>query len=269
MTESCYRGSDGVGAAAGDARGVGRRGRAGRAAGEALVRSVYLEHGGAVLAYTTRLLGGDRAAAEDVVQEVLLRAWRNPDFTVAAGSTRGWLLTVARNLVIDRHRARGRRPAEVIGEAYRPPVGRDIGDQVVDAMLITGVIGRLSPEHRQVLVELYYNDRSVAETAEHLGLAPGTVKSRAYYALRALRGMLAEPEGQGARTGVPGAVGGAISGSAAGGRGKPAGRPVAVAGPGGPAAVRSRIAARCSPAGPRLASATARSLSRRPGQPAP
>src|ERR671917_1513976 len=80
---------------------------------EALVHAVYSEHGRAMLAYATRLLG-DRAAAEDVVQEALIRAWRHPEvLTNGKGSIRGWLLTVVRNLVTDRQRARAARPAEV------------------------------------------------------------------------------------------------------------------------------------------------------------
>jgi len=45
----------------------------------------------------------------------------------------------------------------------------------------------LSPEHRAVLVETYYHGASVAQAAKTLGIPPGTVKSRTYYALRALR----------------------------------------------------------------------------------
>src|ERR1700710_1014428 len=73
---------------------------------EALIRSLYAEHGRSVLAYATRLTG-DRAAAEDGVQETLVRAWKHADKLVEGhGSVRGWLLTVARNIVTDRARAR-------------------------------------------------------------------------------------------------------------------------------------------------------------------
>jgi len=50
----------------------------------------------------------------------------------------------------------------------------------------------LTPAHRQVLVECFYRGRSVADAAARLGIPPGTVKSRTYYALRALRLVLAE-----------------------------------------------------------------------------
>lgn len=90
------------------------------AADEALIRSLYEEHGRALLAYATRLTG-DRAAAEDVVQETLVRAWRHPDALVnGKGSVRGWLLTVARNLVTDRVRARAARPQEVAESPATP-----------------------------------------------------------------------------------------------------------------------------------------------------
>lgn len=87
---------------------------------EALVRALYEEHGRALLAYATRLTG-DRAAAEDVVQETLIRAWRHPDALLnGKGSVRGWLLTVARNIITDRHRARAARPTEVAESTAAP-----------------------------------------------------------------------------------------------------------------------------------------------------
>src|SRR6266511_3640521 len=82
-------------------------------ADEALVRSLFAEHGRAMLGYATHLTR-ERAAAEDVVQEALVRAWRHPDSLVnGKGSVRGWLLTVVRNIVTDQIRARNARAIEV------------------------------------------------------------------------------------------------------------------------------------------------------------
>src|SRR5581483_6704256 len=78
------------------------------------LRALYAEHAGPLLGYALRLLHGDRSAAEDVVQETLLRAWTHPEaMDPSRGSPRNWLFTVARNLVIDAIRARKTRPAEV------------------------------------------------------------------------------------------------------------------------------------------------------------
>lgn len=168
------------------------RARAQDAADEALVRAVYAEHGRALLAFTTRLLG-DRAAAEDVVQETLVRAWQHPDvLTNGRGSVRGWLFTVARNLVTDRVRAQRARPAEVAEEAAVPPLTGDHADRVVDALTVLPALERLSPDHREVLAQVYFAGRSLPEAAQVLGVPTGTVKSRSYYALRALRAALTQ-----------------------------------------------------------------------------
>ena len=122
---------------------------------EALVHAVYSEHGRAMLAYATRLLG-DAAAAEDVVQEALVRAWRNPDvLTNGKGSTRGWLLTVVRNLVIDRVRAKAARPTEVAESPRRPPVQRDHAEPSRPRSRSERRCEELSEDHRGVLEQLY------------------------------------------------------------------------------------------------------------------
>ncbi len=158
-----------------------------QASDEALIRELYSEHGRSLLAYATRLLG-DRGAAEDVVQETLVRAWRHARVLVEEkGSVRGWLLTVTRNIIIDRARARSARPIEGAEPPAPPPVEHDPADSVVNSMVVLNALDHLSAEHREVLVELYYRGRTVTEAAQVLGIPAGTVKSRSYYALRAMR----------------------------------------------------------------------------------
>lgn len=159
---------------------------------EALLRALLDEHGRALLGYATRLTG-DRALAEDVVQETLLRAWRHAgSLDPARGSLRPWLFTVARHVVVDLIRARGARPPEVGGDVLAAvAVGDDI-DRAVETWTVAAALDALTPEHRAVLIETYYRGSSVAQAAQRLGIPPGTVKSRAFYALRELRLRLQE-----------------------------------------------------------------------------
>ncbi len=66
------------------------------------------------------------------------------------------------------------------------PIG-DTSEQVVNRHLVAAALSWLTQEHRDVLRECYFLGSSVALAAHALGIAPGTVKSRTYYALRALR----------------------------------------------------------------------------------
>jgi len=182
----------GRGAGPGGNRGADRR--ADRAvADEETLRALYGEHAGPLLGYALRLTGGDRARAEDVVQETLLRAWQHPDALDARhGSPRPWLFTVARNIAVDAHRARTARPVEVSADALAVIPADDELDRALEGWLVADALTALTAEHRAVLVETYYRGRSVAEAATVLGVPAGTVKSRTYYALRALRLALQE-----------------------------------------------------------------------------
>jgi RNA polymerase sigma-70 factor (ECF subfamily) len=159
------------------------------------LRRLYAEHGSMLLAYTTRLCNGDRQRGEDVVQETLVRAWRHP---LPAGATadaeRAWLMTVARNVAIDGFRARSSRPTEVGGDALAMldlQSEEDSIDRAVEQWTVAEALASLSPEHRAVLIETFFRGRSVAEAATVLGIPQGTVKSRAFHAVRALRQNLA------------------------------------------------------------------------------
>jgi RNA polymerase sigma-70 factor, ECF subfamily len=158
------------------------------------VRMLYEQHGSALLAYATRLTG-DRRAAEDVVQETLVRAWRHrAKLHREDKSVRGWLFTVTRNLVYDRSRARQSRPVEVAVPEYDTTVMSlaDPADAVVNSVAVLDALDTLSEDHRAALVSIYYGGLTTAEAAEQLGIPVGTVKSRVHYALRALRVVLDE-----------------------------------------------------------------------------
>lgn len=165
-----------------------------------LLRTLHDEHAHALWAYVVRLTGGDRAKAQDVVQETLLRAWRTPSvLEQSKGSPRGWLYTVARRIVIDDWRSSRVRPEFVTDELPEPRstgLTDVVGDRTVDRELVVAALRTLSAEHRDVILECYFRGSSVAEAAASLGIPPGTVKSRTHYALRALRLALDEMGGR-------------------------------------------------------------------------
>ena len=151
------------------------------------LRAVQARHAGPLLGYVERLTG-DHHRAEDIVQETLLRAWLHPlAGRSGAESLRSWLFRVARNLATDAHRARRARPPEVAIEALAQVAGTDRAERALEAGQIVEALETLRDEHRLAIVETYFRGRSVTEAAALLGVPPGTVKSRCYYGLRALR----------------------------------------------------------------------------------
>jgi RNA polymerase sigma-70 factor (ECF subfamily) len=161
-----------------------------------LLRALHDQHAHALWSYVVGLTNGDRGRAQDVVQETLLRAWRNPAvLEQVGGSGRSWLFTVAKRIVIDEWRSARRRPEVVTDRIPVHTVAVDTEQQTVDRHVVMAALRTLSAEHRQVLLECYFRGASVAEAAETLGVPPGTVKSRTHYALHALRQAIEEMGG--------------------------------------------------------------------------
>jgi len=157
------------------------------------LRRLWDEHAGPLLAFVLRLTGGDRGRAEDVVQETLLQAWRHPEvLDPARGPVRPWLMTVARRVAIDHYRARQARPIEVGDEGLEQLATEDGIDDALERWLVADALATLAPAHREVLLHTYYAGRTVTEAAMTLGVPAGTVKSRVFYGLRALRLALEE-----------------------------------------------------------------------------
>ncbi len=153
------------------------------------MRELYELHGRALYRYLLGLSYGQRQLAEDLVQETLMRAWRNIETLNADANTLlPWLFTVARRVAIDAARARRVRPAQTDdADVAELPVDADPIDQLLTVQTVRRALPRISPDHRQVVIELYYRGHTVAEAARILGIPEGTVKSRAHHALRALR----------------------------------------------------------------------------------
>jgi RNA polymerase sigma-70 factor, ECF subfamily len=161
----------------------------------ALMQQVHDEHAEVLWRFCLRLVGNDRARAEDVTQETLLRAWRHGAILESPpAAVRSWLFTVARHIVIDDWRSRRARPETSMEEVPEPrrTAHDDESDQLLLSWMVAEALTHLSEDHRVVLLECYYRGRPVADVARRLGIPPGTVKSRTHYALRALKLALEE-----------------------------------------------------------------------------
>ena len=158
---------------------------------EAALQELHDRHAGELWRFAMRLTH-DRQLSEDVVQEVLLKAWKDPNLGQRdEAAARAWLFTASRNLIIDRWRSAASRHEQRVEE---PPEGRagDNTSAVLDRWLIAEALSSLSVEHRSVISAAYYEGRSVADISARLQIPEGTVKSRLHYGLRTLRLALQE-----------------------------------------------------------------------------
>ena len=166
------------------------RTRAPAGVGRLDVRAAYAAHGPELYRFALRQLG-DGGAAQDVVQEVFLRAWRASDtFDPQLASLRTWLFAIARNVVVDEARRSAVRPwqRDLTDGTDLPPVAADTSDErLVDAWVVEEALRRIGAEHRAAIVQTHLRGRPHAEVAAELGIPVGTLRSRVFYGLKALR----------------------------------------------------------------------------------
>ncbi|MDQ3553987.1 MAG: sigma-70 family RNA polymerase sigma factor [Chloroflexota bacterium] len=156
------------------------------------MRSAYAAHGAELYGYAYRRLG-DQQSAEEAVQETFIRAWRAADrFDPRVGTLRGWLFAILRNVAVDLLRARAARPRSAEVDVAELQIPYDTTDHMLAGWQVEEALRRLSPAHREAIVETILRDRPYAEVATRSGVPEGTLRSRVYYGLRALRVSLDE-----------------------------------------------------------------------------
>lgn len=150
---------------------------------QALVH-LYERHGPALLAHVTRLVG-DRALAEEVLQDVMLASWHAAGSFRGDSSVRTWMLSIAHRRGLNATR-RASLPQRALVSDVAAPGTRDAAEQLDVAQ----AIGNLPPEQRATLDLVFYQGLSLVESAEVMGVAVGTVKSRLHRAKQSLRAVL-------------------------------------------------------------------------------
>jgi RNA polymerase sigma factor (sigma-70 family) len=118
----------------------------------AAFRTLYAEHGPALLRLATMLTSGDRGRAEDLVQETMLRAWiHRANLDIQRRSPRPWLITVARHLAVDARRARQARPHEAELDDNLALADGQQADAIIDEADVRPAVAALPAAQRQVL----------------------------------------------------------------------------------------------------------------------
>lgn len=147
-----------------------------------------------------RAILADEREAEDAVQDACLTAWRRGDALRELERFEPWFERILVNGCRDRLRSRSRQRVRAIalevdwrssGRGVAPDPSDRLPDEAIDR-----AFDRLDPDHRIVVLLRYWQDLTVEDIAERLGLPPGTVKSRLHYALRTLRTSLEAPDGR-------------------------------------------------------------------------
>jgi RNA polymerase sigma-70 factor (ECF subfamily) len=178
--------------------GVARRAASGD---HAAMADLYDATSARVFGLAMRIVG-EPSAAEDVVSDVYLQAWRQAGgFDPRRGSVLAWLLTLTRTRSIDALRARQRRRAATEQAEAAPSAAvpiSDLAELTIEAerqRSVHGALVRLTPEQRQVIELAYFGGLSHSEIAARLGQPLGTVKTRIRAAMLRLRDLLAPLHG--------------------------------------------------------------------------
>ena len=139
-----------------------------------------------LFALATRILR-DHAAAEDAVQEALLRAWRDLRALRDPGRWEAWLYRLLLNACRDEQRRRRRRPVALFTNIVNTAAASNDIDAIARRDELERGLNRLTVDHRMALAMHYYLDLRAGEIADLLGVPEGTVVSRLHYGSRALR----------------------------------------------------------------------------------
>ncbi|MFJ8006170.1 sigma-70 family RNA polymerase sigma factor [Streptomyces fagopyri] len=156
---------------------------------------LYALHQPTVYIFVLMRVGHDRALAEDLTADVFLRSFAKLNtFAWTGKSIRAWFCTIARNRLLDHHRARTKQQVTYVGEMHDiadlwsdpEAVTEDLVLAEIDNQELRAAVRELNPSQRALIVLRFFKEYSVDETARAMSLSTGAVKTMQYRATRAL-----------------------------------------------------------------------------------
>jgi RNA polymerase sigma-70 factor (ECF subfamily) len=170
-------------------------GRVAQSGDEPALSELYDRYAGLIYGAGVRYLG-ERALAEDLVQDVFTAVWRNASgFDSGRASFATWVYRITRNRATDLIRRRRARVRTVSSDPPFEPGEEDATGELSRSFDLASALSRISPAHREVLTLAYFHGLSQSEISRRTDTPLGTVKSRTTAALRALRQSMLEDEG--------------------------------------------------------------------------
>ena len=153
---------------------------------------LYGRHHVKVYRFALRFLR-DEAAAEDMVSEVFIDVWRQAERFERRCQVSTWLLAITRNKALSslRRRANEQLDDEVAEFIEDPSDSPEVVMQKQErGEILRDCLSELSPAHREIIDLVYYHERSIEEVSEIIGVPANTVKTRMFYARKALAELL-------------------------------------------------------------------------------
>lgn len=161
---------------------------------QAALQAFFVRHRTGVFRFIARLVRSD-AVAEEITNEVFLEVWRHADRYEGRSAVTTWLLSIARNRAISSLRKRREASwdedaaAELEDDGDTPEVAAQKHDK---SKLLRACIAKLSGDHAEIIDLVYFQEKSVSEVAEIVGIPDATVKTRMFYARKKLSEILKE-----------------------------------------------------------------------------
>ncbi|KAF0121932.1 MAG: RNA polymerase sigma-70 factor ECF subfamily [Xanthobacteraceae bacterium] len=155
-------------------------------------RTLYARHNVRVFRFILRFIK-DEGQAEDLIGEVFLDVWRQADRFEGRSSVSTWILGMARFKALSSLRKTTEaeldeeQAAAIADEADTPET---VSQKLDKAKAIRRCIDQLSPEHREIVDLVYYQEKSISEVAEIVGIPENTVKTRMFYARKRLQELM-------------------------------------------------------------------------------